>query len=130
MRGALLAVILCAVALAGRAPDLRGIHAYTGTYVRDGGSQPFGFEVERQKGRSLLEVAIDASNEAQFHGTGTISKDLSHFKVKTHTLGAKRFRHRLQLDGAIVGNGQALEGTYVLLRPNLAPMTGTFSVAR
>ncbi len=130
MRGALLVVILCAVALAGRAPDLRGIHAYRGAYVRDGESQPFDFEVERQKGRSLLEVAIDASNEAQFQGTGTISKDLSHFTVNAHTPGAKRFRHRLQLDGAIVGGGQTLEGTYVLRRPHLTPMTGTFSVAR
>ena len=115
---------------AGPVPSLRGHHAYSGSYVKDGSPEGLGFEVEQQQGRWLVQVSIDAQNEAQLHGQGHIARNHVAFTVNTHTPGPIKTRHHLNLDGTVVDGGQALQGNYELTRPGLATLTGTFSVSR
>lgn len=113
---------------ASRPPNLSG-QGFSGTYDR-GGPEGITITVMKQRGRKLVKVRIDAMNESQSRGTGTISKDHLTFKVRAATPGKKKFRHVFVLTGDVVGGGTGLDGTYSLARPNNAVLTGTFSVSR
>ncbi len=124
-------VVLAGPASGSPAPDLRGFHAYNGTYVRGGQAEGFAFEVEHQKGRALKQLRINAMNESEFIGKGSISKDHLSFTVKAHTEGTpKKDRTYITLTGTIGGGNQTLDGDYTLTFPSKTTLTGTFSLSR